>query len=149
MAEASVTIDFSQFARASRYAQAKGVQAARMPQYVAPIVYEFMGRVHKAAQVYPPPLPKQKYIRTYKLRHSWRMSGVTVSADEVRGSVYSDGSARSRYGEYAPYVMDAARQAFIHRGRWHTTKSMAEDVNAPLRRALERRARQLLETPVT
>ncbi len=52
--------------------------------------------------------------------------------------VYSDGSARTKYGQYERFVMDADRQASIHRGRWHTTKSVEDDFRAEVIRDVKK-----------
>lgn len=144
-----IVVDFYSINLARKFAAAKERQMEQMPDQIAPVVERYMKKLHKAARVYPPPIPNGKYIRTYKLRRSWRVGKVSMSDNEISGSVYSDGSARNKYGEdYAPRVMDAAHQATIHQGRWHTTKSMAEDVKQPFVKSIVRAARKLIKTPV-
>lgn len=71
--------------------------------------------VTKQAKIYPPRLPNQKYIRTYKLKRGWRSEKVTPT----RGVVGNRGVP------YAQYVQDSKRQAAIHAGRWNTEQDIA------------------------
>lgn len=68
----------------------------------------------KDAKVYPPTLPKQKYIRTYRLRSEWERK-VHGSKGELIGDVFN---YRTPYGQW---VQHPIFQAMIHRGRWSTT----------------------------
>jgi len=68
---------------------------------------------------YPPPPPNSTYRRTGTLGKSWTQRVSTGGGGflAVIGSMLN----------YAPYVQDAARQAEIHRGRWQTVQSVAQD----------------------
>lgn len=72
----------------------------------------------KRAQHYPPELPGQRYVRTFRLRNSWQQR--VVMQGDVLGTVESVGV------KYAPYVQSHEDQAQIHRGRWDTEKLIAE-----------------------
>ena len=91
-----------------------------------PVLHRSQMKLQKALKVYPPPPASSRYTRTFKLRGSWQIKPIQFSANDARAEVYSDGSARTRYGQYERYVMDAQKQAWMHRGRWHTTKSVEE-----------------------
>ena len=94
-----------------------------------PVLHKSQREIQKALKKYPPPPPSSTYTRTFKLRGSWQIAPIKFSRNDARASIYSDGSARTRYGQYERWVMDADQQAAIHRGRWHTTKSVEEDFN--------------------
>lgn len=68
----------------------------------------------KDARVYPPPLPKQKYQRTYRLRNEWERK-VSGGKKQIVGDVFNN---RTPYGMW---VQHPIFQAMIHRGRWRTT----------------------------
>ena len=84
------------------------------------------------AQRYPA-APKPTYQWTYTLKRGW--------TSKVQGWQAIIGNNVA----YAPYVQDADRQAWFHRGRWATTadiaRKKAKDVERIIRTALERWAR--------
>ena len=92
-----------------------------------PVLFKSQRDIQKALKKYPPPPPASRYVRTFKLRGSWQIAPIQFNKNNARARIYSDGSARTRYGQYERWVMDANQQARIHRGRWHTTKSVEED----------------------
>ena len=98
----------------------------KLPQTLRPVYREKQRKIRKALQKYPPPPPNSTYRRTEKLKRSWRESAVTFTRGSISAMVYSDGSARTKRGPYERWVMDANQQARVHRGRWHTTKSVEE-----------------------
>lgn len=75
--------------------------------------------LRKEARVYPPKLPNQKYVRTFRLRRGWKVQ----KADHTGGEVVNVDVP------YNIYVQGEGRQAGIHQGRWSTEKSIA-DTNA-------------------
>ena len=84
---------------------------------------------------YPPKPPESTYRRTMTLHDSWTNKKGRSALQRVIGTNVG----------YAPYVQDADRQAWMHRGRWHTAQSVARDRADDVRRfivtALERWAR--------
>lgn len=58
------------------------------------------------------------------------------------GKVYSRGAGNRRYEHY---VQNVAQQSAVHRGRWQTVQSVADDESANAGRLLEEAAAALLE----
>lgn len=108
-----------------------------------PIVDEWEETTVLIARNYPPPPPGSKYVRTDKLKNSWRMSPITGVAT-IRASVYSNGTANAGYGDYAPYVMGQGRQAGIHQGRWKTDADIARETTKDVKRKLARAMKETL-----
>lgn len=96
------------------------------------ILQEYQAKIHETARTYPPPMPAQKYVRTYKLQNSWQIGEIEDAGTELRTKIYSDGSAKTKYGEYAHYVMHDKFQADVHRGRWSTTDMIAAEYQPQL-----------------
>lgn len=71
--------------------------------------------LRKEARVYPPKLPNQKYVRTFRLRRGWKVTRAEAEGGEVANVDVP----------YNIYVQDAKTQATIHRGRWSTDESLA------------------------
>ena len=76
---------------------------------------------------YPAPPPQSTYVRTGTLGASWTKR---IYRDALRAVIGSN-------IKYAPYVQDADRQAWMHRGRWHTAQSVARDRAQDVRRFIE------------
>jgi hypothetical protein len=76
-------------------------------------------------QQYPPPPPDSKYVRTYRLRNSWRI-GIIPATGGFTIEILND--ARDERGvEYSKYVVGSLAtvratalkaQAWMHKGRW-------------------------------
>lgn len=81
---------------------------------------EALKLLDKRLREYPPPPANSRYIRTYRLRESWRKRIDRTPYGAV-GTVESVGVSYNRY------VMDDVYQAEIHRGRWHTVQSVAAE----------------------
>lgn len=73
-------------------------------------------RLKTEAKEYPPKLSNQVYERTFKLRQHWAYRVVP----SVLGVTLQLGNNIS----YAPKVMDAGEQDWIHRGRWNTIQDI-------------------------
>lgn len=88
-------------------------------------------------RTYPPELPGQRYVRTYRLRESWKRGAVQRLGRALRVVV------RSEIG-YARWVVGDRTQAPIHQGRWRTQSelraSIEPRIRARLARALKRMA---------
>lgn len=72
--------------------------------------------IHKRAAHYPPQRPGANYRRTRRLGNSWVMA-----VQPFGGGVHS---LVSNPTDYAPEVMDPAKQASIHSGVWATTRQI-------------------------
>ena len=112
-----------------------------------PIVDEWQETTVLIARKYPPPPPGSKYVRTFKLQNSWRMSPIS-GVGTIRASVYSNGTANAGYGDYAPYVMGATKQASIHQGRWKTDKMIADETSLDVKRKLAKAMKTTLKNIV-
>ena len=117
---------------------AKLERLGKLEKTLRPVLNEKQKKIQKALQKYPPPPPNSTYIRTEKLKRSWRIKPPMFTRGGVYALVYADGTARTKYGRYDHYVMDAERQATIHRGRWHTTKSVENDFRTEVIRDVTR-----------
>lgn len=87
---------------------------------------------------YPPKRPNQKYIRTFRLRRSWRRT-VKVRASVVEGRIYSD----ENQAPYNAYVKHPRLQAWMHRGRWPTTEDDARAKKRDVMREVEREIKRI------
>jgi hypothetical protein len=78
-------------------------------------------RMKAEAKEYPPELPNQVYVRQYVrgLRGHWTY--------RVVPSLYTVSLQVGNNMPYAPKVMDAAEQAWIHQGRWRTIQEILAD----------------------
>ena len=76
-------------------------------------------RMKAEAKDYPPPLPNQVYVRTNTLMRNWTY--------RVMPSLYTVSLQVGNITPYAPKVMDAAEQAWIHQGRWRTIQEILAD----------------------
>ena len=110
-------------------------------KFLRPIVDRVALGVQFDLKKYPPPPANSRYIRTFKLRNSWQVRRAQMKAGVVSAKVRSDGSARNRSGRYGGFVMDETMQASVHRGRWHTVQSVADDFQPVLARSVATQAR--------
>lgn len=99
---------------------------------VAQALDEGAALIVREARPYPPERPGQTYVRTGLLGASWGREGVQRTADGYATAVTND---RPRVA----FVVDAVRQASIHRRRWRTTRDLAATYG-PLVRERVRRA---------
>ena len=87
-------------------------------------IWKAMQRARTRAKIYPPELPRQKYVRTFRLRDNWKIG----KAGEI-------GYMITNPTPYTKYVMGDAygtRQAMIHVGRWTTIRTIIEEEIATL-----------------
>lgn len=131
-----IVYDFSQLSKISQTLTALQQRAESVRGKTKRVMQEYQAKIHDTARTYPPPMPAQKYVRTYKLQNSWQIGEIEDAGTEMRARVYSDGSARTKYGEYAQFVMHEKFQANIHRGRWQTTDMIAAEYEPQLALAL-------------
>jgi hypothetical protein len=75
-------------------------------------------------QIYPPPPPRSKYVRTYRFKNAWRTS-------EVPGGVSIRNAVTDKRGRMYPvYVVGDAEgegQAQVHAGRWPVFARVTDD----------------------
>ena len=72
-----------------------------------------------AKMPYPPTRPNQRYVRTYKLKHGYR-----VQKPRKMVRVITNVASSSR-GEYGGYVV-GQQQAYMHQGRWYIAFDIVE-----------------------
>jgi hypothetical protein len=81
-----------------------------------------MEAIVKTMKVYPSAPAGSRYVRTYKLRDSWRITqtvtGYKVSADPTNKG--------RRYGRYVVGFADGDGQAWMHVGRWSLLRDVME-----------------------
>lgn len=81
---------------------------------------------------YPPKRPGQRYVRTGRLASSW------AATRAGKGAIITN-SASGKSGVYAGYVVGDNRgekQAWMHRGRWWTARSIIDRERPKLKAAL-------------
>jgi len=83
-----------------------------------PILYRYVSELaeERRGRPYPPPLPNQKYVRTYAMQqgYGWEQGG-------KNRAYYTQSVERRRY------VVDREYQAAIHQGRHETMQEDIED----------------------
>ncbi len=98
--------------------------ALEVPKIGRAQIWAAMQRVRTRARIYPPERPRQKYIRTFRLRDNWKI-----------GKAGDNGYMISNTTPYTKYVMGSAygtEQAWMHTGRWTLTRDLVEDELATL-----------------
>jgi len=97
--------------------------------------YDFTKAMSKAtkivadkAKVYPPKLPAQKYVRTYKLKRGWRQEKATAT----------HGAVANRGVPYAHYVQSDRWQAAIHEGRWNTESGIVKQTEKKVQQLFDK-----------
>ena len=83
-----------------------------------------MEAIVRTMKVYPSAPSGSRYVRTYKLRDSWRITsntnGYTVSANPT--------SKGRNYGRYVVGSAYGDGQAWMHVGRWNLLRDVVENV---------------------
>jgi hypothetical protein len=95
-----------------------------------PVAQREIRRVRERAQVYPPMLPNQRYVRTFKLRRGW-----ADNVERVQSGLVA--RATNRNVPYNIYVQGHGTQAGIHRNRWETNKQILERETPAIVRAFD------------
>lgn len=104
--------------------------------------------LHESVPPYPSANPASRYTRTGTLGRSIGsgMQGGKAGAPDIY-TVTKDGSGyRGEFGtrlEYAPYVIDPDRQAWMHKDRWWTMKTLAERARAKIERLFQAMEQEL------
>lgn len=80
---------------------------------------EVLEMLKEKMQDYPPEPAGSTYNRTETLKNSWEET--LILAGDTLGKLEAVGV---RYG---PFVQDSEMQAWMHRGRWQTNRSVAAD----------------------
>ncbi len=93
------------------------------------------------AKQYPPRLPNQKYVRTYRLRRHFRAQRIKVGAWKIINR------ARGKRGKlYAHWVVKKGLQnETYHLGRWWTVEDESKKEMPKLTKNLSIRLEQILE----
>jgi|APSaa5957512622_1039677.scaffolds.fasta_scaffold13554_1 hypothetical protein len=90
-----------------------------------------LGNERRGLRYYPRRRPKQKYVRTFKLRNGWQLLGEGAKA-RVENNV-----------PYAPFVQ-GERQAWMHAGRWRPYTKVAEDNTKGMIQAADRKVQKYI-----
>lgn len=110
---------------------------AEIPRISASTIEKAAKGIVKEMRNYPPERPGQKYVRTGRLRDSWKIkmlsTGVTVTGNPVH-----KGRA---YGRYVVGDGSGAGQAYMHVGRWLLFRDVVEYEVTKLPTAVEERIR--------
>lgn len=75
----------------------------------------------KEMRNYPPKRPRQRYVRTYKLRDAWQVKKLATGYTVKNGTKYANyviGTPQGRIGN--------GGQAWMHVGRWLLFRDVAE-----------------------
>ena len=74
-------------------------------------------------KAYPPERPNQRYVRTGNLARSWtsKILSSQATSKALKFLVLLNRAT------YARYVVDKARQAWMHRGRWWTAQDALDE----------------------
>jgi hypothetical protein len=91
---------------------------------------------------YPPPPQDSGYRRTGTLGRSLGVGygGGKTGKPSIYGIKGGGRNIEGRFGtnlEYAPYVIDAQRQAKIHKGRWWTMDTIKQKAEAKIKKIWE------------
>ncbi len=76
---------------------------------------------------YPPAPPESKYIRTGTLGRSLGGAGGKPTVYSIKGSGANVVGTFGTNLSYAKYVIDPENQAYMHKGRWWTMKTIVEN----------------------
>lgn len=106
------------------------LERATDPSALSAAFREALKAVKANAQIYPPELPGQRYVRTYVLRDGWQYSEPQATPDGLRGDVYND-------VPYAPDVMGPGTQEAFFIDRWRTTDDIADEMAGMVEAILE------------
>ena len=93
-------------------------------------------RIQRRLSTYPPPPPSSTYERTGDLGRGWADEGVSVDASGTNQFADQVSVEMRNPVDYAPWVQDPERQAFMHRGRWETTQQALDAETGPFLRDL-------------
>lgn len=89
---------------------------------------------------YPPTRPNQQYVRTGTLGRSWSVRPITRTSSGWRVVIGSNGMI----SPYNRRVQQRDMQANIHRGRWQTAETVAEQSASQIQRFADARFRAAL-----
>lgn len=99
-------------------------------------------RVQGSVPQYPSPPSGSSYVRTGTLGRSIGLGGQADIYETRR----IGGGYEARLGtrlDYAPYVIGDNEQAWMHKGRWWTLKSVAEKAKPGIERLFEAMSKRL------
>ena len=116
----TITVDVSE--------AVKRLDPKTMEKYLVVALDGAANIIRAEIKVYPPKPEGSEYVRTNALHDSWAKKIDRGGLKAVIGTNVA----------YAPYVQDADRQAWMHRGRWKTAQSVARDKAQDVKRLVER-----------
>ena len=99
-----------------------------------PAMRDAVALVQGAVAHYPAPPPTSTYRRTGTLGRSW---ATKVQRSPLQGQVGTN-------LDYAPWVQDRDRQAWMHKGRWQTIQDVAEKLADQVQTIFDRAINRLL-----
>jgi hypothetical protein len=95
---------------------------AEIPRISTETIYKAAQAIVKQMKIYPPVPTGSRYVRTYKLRDSWKVNR-SITGYTVSGNPTSKGHA---YGRYVVGDFAGGGQAWMHVGRWLLFRDVAE-----------------------
>lgn len=102
--------------------------------------------VIKTMQKYPKKLPKQKYVRTFTLKNSWKKS---KSAAATRKGFVITNDATLKGRKYARYVVGDAKGNWqnqkYHKGRWKLFKDVLEKAVLKLKKRINEKIKIFID----
>jgi len=94
---------------------------AEIPKISERTIKKAADAIVKQMRVYPPERTGQRYVRTFKLRDSWRVKPVS------KGFTVASGVSYGRYVVGTPTgAIGGGGQAWMHVGRWLLFRDVAE-----------------------
>lgn len=117
--------------------------AAQAPKRMGDITYRWAQGVRATLKStpYPAKRPGQKYVRTGQLANRWAVERRSQSQIVIVNRAQHKGRGYSRF-----VVGDSQGegQAWFHRGRWWTGRSVVQDARPELRAAINKELSQML-----
>jgi len=102
--------------------------------------------VIKTMQRYPKKLPKQKYVRTFTLKRSWKK---TKSNATTRKGFIITNNAALKGRKYARYVVGDAKGNWqnqtYHKGRWKLFKDVLEKAVLKLKKTINEKIKVYID----
>lgn len=110
---------------------------AEIPRISQDHITKAADRIVKQMRRYPPARPGSKYIRTYRLRDSWKVvkssKGATIKGDPINRGTH--------YGTFVVGDAEGEGQAWMHVGTWLLFRDVADYEMTRLPDAVERSIR--------
>jgi len=110
----------------------------RVQDRLEPVAQREIRRVRTRAQVYPPTLPNQRYVRTFRLQRGWADNVQRVSNGLIA-------TASNRNVAYNIWVQGHGTQAAIHRNRWETNRQILDAETPAIVRAFNDEIQRIIK----